>query len=236
MIAYRPPHGASADVAGSVRDSLSASGLLSMDVPLDYSVTIEKTASARAPCKVVVTYDGSPAEQRIVLIECYLEVDDSGVYEFEVHSFFLDPSCRFYLGTVRSALRGSTPPRTVGGWGMEVVGAVSRFLAADFELPTLRVSLYDTWSVKLGSSDRPVTSRELKRSASRRKEYAELRHARLGVDENVLIRRLKRGGFYGTWGFEPESDEQQQDMHAVVSPGGNFDTLLRTRSCIGRRC
>ena len=206
-----------------------------MGVLLDYSVTIERTASARSPCKVVVTYDGSPTEERIVLIECYLEVNESGVYEFEVYSFFLDPSCRPHLGSVRSALRGSTP-RTVGGWGMEVVGAVSRFLAADFELPSLRVSLYDTWSVKLGSSDGPLTSRELRRSASRRQEYAELRHARLGVDANDLIRRLERGGFYGTWGFEPESDEQPQDMHAVVSPSGALDTLLRTRSCIGRRC
>lgn len=234
VISYRAGSGATApSIPAALRGAVAASGLLSIFVPLDYTVSIAKTPISTSPYSVLVTYDGSPSERSVTLIECYLERDAAGSYDFLVFSFFLDPSCRPHMAAIRAALKAGTPPRTVGGWGMQVVGAIARFLAAELRLPTLTISLYDTWGIKTADTGDTITSSVLKRDERVRTQYARIRHARLDVDEDALNRRLARGGFYATWGFEPESESRQKDMHAVVSPDHPaLETLLETRSCI----
>ena len=85
---------------------------------------------------------------------------------------------------------------------MQVVGAIARFLAAELRLPTLTISLYDTWGIKTADTGDTITSSVLKRDERVRTQYARIRHARLDVDEDALNRRLA------------------------------LETLLETRSCI----
>ena len=194
---------------------------LDIKAHLDFTVTIQKDG-ARA--SVVVSVDNVVTDGHAMYsfkgIRSAIRIENKKPLLY-INDFFIsfDEAGRHF---VKQSLEKSTVPRTIGGWGMETIGAAARLIAGYMQIPTLTLKLTDIWS---SGPDGATNSYVLRTDEKVRESYAERQYRKLGLEKGELVERLKNCGFYGIWGFDPP-----KTATATVGPRLGEGTLEKTQS------
>lgn len=216
---------------------LEQSGLLDIVACLNFTVKIEHTLLSEKPYSVAIDIDTiatNEPDKSSTVIKCIVRAYTSP--EFNIDDFFIKLTDDERTDLKRLLARSSVP-RTIGGWGMQTIGAAARFIAGCLGVPLLKLSLTDSWDTHTDSKFYKTDSSLLQTDELHRASYAAARSERLGVDEATLIDRLKTGGFYGIWGFEPKNIYASTTIAtATVGPAPGQGTLLQTRRALGAAC
>lgn len=212
---------------------LEQSGLLDIVACLNFTVKIEHTLLSEQLYSVAIDIDTTATnepDKSSTVIKCIVRAYTSP--KFDVADFFIKLTDDERTGLKRLLARSSVP-RTIGGWGMQTIGATARFIAGCLGMPLLTLTLTDHWDTHSESAFYTTDSSLLQTDEQLRASYAAARFEDLGVNEADLIGRLKMGGFYGIWGFEPQNIFGST---ATVGPAPGQGTLLETKHAFGAAC